>query len=74
MNRNKNGPLPLHPFPFPNGEGEQTNEEEPGYILILQDECRKVTFLNCLTGKQSFPMQDEPEVGACFQYKMSLER
>jgi hypothetical protein len=44
-------PLPLHPFPLQAPE-ENTNRERTavGYILILQDEYRKVTFLNCLTG------------------------
>ena len=44
-------PLPLHPFPL-QAAGENTNRERTaaGYILILQDEYRKVTFLNCLTG------------------------
>jgi hypothetical protein len=50
----QNCPLPLHPFPPKNGGTGATptrqKEQLSGYILILQDDYRKVTFLNCLTG------------------------
>jgi hypothetical protein len=51
----QNYPLPLHPFPPTNGGTGATptrqKEQLSGYILILQDDYRKVTFLNCLTGR-----------------------
>jgi len=54
----QNCPLPLHPFPPKNGGTGATptrqKEQLSGYILILQDDYRKVTFLNCLTGPRSF--------------------
>src|SRR3984893_17586784 len=53
----QNCPLPMHPFPPKNGGTGATptrqKEQLSGYILILQDDYRKVTFLNCLTGDRN---------------------
>jgi hypothetical protein len=44
-------PLPLHPYPQTTAkDGHKRKNRLSGYILILQDDYRKVTFLNCLTG------------------------
>jgi hypothetical protein len=53
-------PLPLHPFPPKNGGTGVTptrqKDQLSGYILILQDDYRKVTLLNCLTGEGQMPL------------------
>jgi hypothetical protein len=46
-------PFPCTPTPRKEGEGTTKEDKLSGYILILQDDCCKVTFLNCLTGGTS---------------------
>jgi hypothetical protein len=48
----KAAPFPCTPTPRRTGQGRpQTRKNRLlGYILILQDDYLKVTFLNCLTG------------------------
>ena len=50
-----------------------------GRFSVLRDAAGKPQYLLSMTQditerkQESFPMQDEPEGGACFQYKMSLK-
>jgi nucleotidyltransferase/DNA polymerase involved in DNA repair len=60
-------PLPLHPTPRKRGKGDHKTRKNrlSGYILILQDDYLKVTFLNCLTG--CVLLHTQPGVLACAQ-------
>jgi hypothetical protein len=49
---NTAAPFPCTPTPRERERGDHKTRKNrvSGYILILQDECHKVTFLDCLTG------------------------
>jgi hypothetical protein len=65
-------PLPLYPYPYPKNGGRAITKQETnklsGYILILQDDYLKVTFLNCLTG------HDGTEVGSSASERGQLQQ